>query len=63
MKTEILFIISNLLSGARRIEIQDKLRQMNFIDQILNPLFDLLFQPNIDITNPDNSFLVSSYFS
>ena len=59
--TEILFIISNLLSGFRRIEVQDKLRHLNFIEKILIPLFDLLFHPNID-PNLEGTFLVSENF-
>jgi len=51
------------LSGSRRIEIQDKLRDMNFIDQILNPLFDLLFHPTIDPLNSENSLINDEFDS
>lgn len=44
-------MISNLLSGKRKIDVQNKLFSMGFVDYILNPLFDMLFE---DIQNQNN---------
>jgi len=54
--TEILFVISNLLSGKRKFEVQNKLSQINFLEKVVNPLFDLLFHPELNSGNSDDSF-------
>lgn len=40
-------MISNLLSGKRKIDVQNKLFDLGFVDTILNPLFDVLFDDEI----------------
>jgi len=60
---EILFIISNLLAGKRKIEIQDRLNELNFFDRVINPLFDILFHPDLDNDETDvTSCTLRSYF-
>jgi len=53
--TEILFIISNLLSGKRKIDVQNKLIELKFIERIINPLFDILFNVHL-IDSPESLF-------
>jgi len=54
--TEILFIISNLLSSKRKVEVQNRLRQINFMEKVMSPLFDLLFHPDLDSQNTEDPF-------
>lgn len=60
--TEILFVISNLLAGKRKIDIQNELNQLNFFKRVIDPLFDILFnaelglETNDDGTGPDSSY-------
>jgi len=51
--TEILFIISNLLAGKRKIDIQDQLNGLNFFKRVIDPLFDILFHPDLILDNDD----------
>lgn len=51
-------MVSNLLSGKRKIDVQNKLFSMGFIDYILNPLFDMLFD---DIQSPSYQQLEDVY--
>ncbi|KAL4503096.1 hypothetical protein ABPG72_014325 [Tetrahymena utriculariae] len=42
--TEILFLLSNILQGKRKKEIQIELNKMGFVEQIFNPLFIIFFR-------------------
>ncbi|KAL4455381.1 hypothetical protein ABPG74_012533 [Tetrahymena malaccensis] len=42
--TEILFLLSNILQGKRKKEIQNELNKMGFVEQIFNPLFVIFFR-------------------
>jgi len=54
--TEILFIVSNLLSSKRKVEVQNRLRQINFMEKVISPLFDLLFHHDLDNPNTEDPF-------
>jgi len=53
--TEILFILSSLLSSKRKIDIQEELNQMDFFNRVLHPLFDLLFNAELEFDNIDDN--------
>jgi len=57
--TEILFVLSNLLSGKRKIEVQNILTEISFLERVLNPLLDILFHSGLELDNPDD--LLNSY--
>lgn len=48
-----LFVISNLLSGKRKIDVQNQLFKLGFVEEILNPLFDIFFDEKT-LTNIDS---------
>ena len=45
-------MISNLLSGKRKIDVQNQLFKLGFVEEILNPLFDIFFDEKT-LTNSD----------
>jgi len=59
--TEILFILSNLLASKRKIDIQDHLSQLNFFNRVINPLFSILFHPDLELENPEDANGNDSY--
>ena len=49
-------MISNLLSGKRKIDVQNQLFKLGFVEQILNPLFDILFDEKTLLNNDTQRF-------
>jgi len=47
-------VISNLLAGKRKIEVQNRLYEINFLENVVSPLFDLLFHPELSGPNSDD---------
>jgi len=47
-------VLSNLLSGKRKIEVQNILTEISFLERVLNPLIDTLFHPGLELDNPDD---------
>jgi len=60
--TEILFILSNLLSSKRKVDVQDKLIQIGFFEKVLSPLFDILFHSSLELDSPENQSYDDDYF-
>jgi hypothetical protein len=60
--TEILFVISNLLAGKRKIDTQDKLTKIGFFEKVLTPLFDILFHPSLELECHESQSFVMNHF-
>ncbi|EWS74855.1 hypothetical protein TTHERM_000031688 (macronuclear) [Tetrahymena thermophila SB210] len=46
---ELLFILQNLLSGSKKIIVQQQLNELDFIEKILTPFYDIFFHQEFNL--------------
>lgn len=46
---ELLFILQNLLTGRKKLVVQNELTSYKFVENVLDPLYDILFHRDFNV--------------